>query len=568
MKENYIEELLIQAKRRSDRIMNYFLIAFFITGILLGFYYDTQGIAIGVGSLSLGAYYVSKLLLPKSNLYQYVLSVVLGLFMALYIYQMHGMFEMHFLAFIGSAVLITYRNWKLQIPLAIVVIVHHAAFAYLQFSGVNYVFFFPQEHMTLDTFLIHISLATVIFSLCGLWAYQFKRSEQNYAIKCFEIGKLQEAASQKDVLVAMSESMKQSNHKLQEANANLEKIFNTVQDVLFSINATEQRFIQVSIACINVFGYTPDDFLRDPDLWKKVIHPDDEYVVNDMIDALAQGQTVTRFYRIVHRYKSTRWIETRMVPTLDDEGITVRVDGICTDITEKVKLENKLAHEKKQRQQQITAAVITAQERERSFLGEELHDNINPILATSRLYLDCALSREESRMTLIKDSKNFVSMAMEEIRKLSKKLVAPALRHTGIVEALGHLVESIDQVNPVKFVSSFDCDETLIKEELKLAIYRIVQEQVSNILKHANASTIHLGLKQQNNCLVLSIKDDGVGFDVHQKRSGVGLQNISSRTDVFNGRLNIYSEPGKGCELLIIFPVTPALSNAKKYIRA
>src|SRR5690348_1204077 len=86
----------ITVKRRSDNLMNYFLIGFFIVGLLLAGYYDTWGIAIGVGGLCLLSYYSVKLLLPSSHLYQYVLSAIMGVFMAQYIYQLHGLFEMHF----------------------------------------------------------------------------------------------------------------------------------------------------------------------------------------------------------------------------------------------------------------------------------------------------------------------------------------------------------------------------------------------------------------------------------------------------------------------------------------
>ena len=85
-----------EVRRRSDRLMDYFLLGFFLTGLLLAYFYDTWFIALGAGGLSLVAYYSIKFLLPGSSLYQYVLSIVLALFMAQYIYQMHGLFEMHF----------------------------------------------------------------------------------------------------------------------------------------------------------------------------------------------------------------------------------------------------------------------------------------------------------------------------------------------------------------------------------------------------------------------------------------------------------------------------------------
>jgi Signal transduction histidine kinase len=174
----HIEDYLFAIKEKSDHLINYFLFSFFIIGLLLAFYYDTWEIAIGVGSLSLIAYYSAKIILPKSNLYQYVLSIVLGVFMAQFIYQMHGMFEMHFFAFIASAILITYQDWKLQIPLMLVVGLHHGLFGYYQYNGFDEIYFSQLDYMSLQTFIIHMILAGVIFAICGLWAYQIKKYSQ------------------------------------------------------------------------------------------------------------------------------------------------------------------------------------------------------------------------------------------------------------------------------------------------------------------------------------------------------------------------------------------------------
>jgi signal transduction histidine kinase len=416
-KEYRINEYFSHMKERSDRLMNYFLIGFFITGLLLALFYDTWLIAIGVGGLSLVAYYSAKFFLPGSNLYQYVMSVVVGVFMAQFIYQMHGMFEMHFFAFIGSAILITYQNWKLQIPLAVVVVVHHAAFGYLQFLGFDKIYFTQLEYMSLQTFVIHAALAATIFLLCGFWAYTFKKSSDSHIAQTFEIG------------------------------------------------------------------------------------------------------------------------ESRLRKSLTDEKI--------------------------KQQQEITGAVLAAHQEQRTFLGEELHDNINQILATAKLYLDCAISDEKLRLTRIKESKSFIINAMEEIRNLSKSLVAPKLNVVKVTDALTDLIENIKRVHSILFITKWnDFDESYVSEDLKLSIFRIVQEQVNNIIKHAKANAIIIRLTQDDEGIELSIKDDGIGFDPSQKSKGVGLQNISSRAEMFNGKILIKAEPGQGCELIVSFYKEALLQTA------
>ncbi len=180
--------------KASDSIINYFLLCYFAAGLVFAFYYDTWAIGIGVGGLSLMAYYFTRFVLPDSVLYQYVLSAVLGIFMAQFIYQMHGMFEMHFFAFIGSAILITYQNWKLQIPMMAVVTIHHGVFGYLHNLGYDKFYFTQLDYFSLHTFVIHVLLAAVIFFISGLWAYRLKKDSEVRAAQTREVERLQHEA--------------------------------------------------------------------------------------------------------------------------------------------------------------------------------------------------------------------------------------------------------------------------------------------------------------------------------------------------------------------------------------
>ncbi|WP_316822596.1 response regulator [Pedobacter gandavensis] len=210
-------------KERADRLMNYFLWGYFIVGLIFAQFYDTWLIAVGVGGLSLLAYYSAKYLLPSSDLYQYVLSAVLGIFMAQFIYQMHGLFEMHFFAFIGSALLISYEKWKLQIPILIVVMVHHAVFGYLQNSGVSGIYFSQLDYFDLQTFIIHILLADMIFFICGLWAYLLRKSNERQVIQTLAMAELQKEAQLSQVRKQNEEVLEKANEQLKLSNLALEK---------------------------------------------------------------------------------------------------------------------------------------------------------------------------------------------------------------------------------------------------------------------------------------------------------------------------------------------------------
>jgi signal transduction histidine kinase/DNA-binding response OmpR family regulator len=218
-----IESFQSEIKERSDRLMNLFLPGYFVIGLVLAIFYETWSIALGVGGILLVAYYSVKAALPHSDLYQYVLSTVLGLYMAQFIYQMHGLFEMHFFAFIGSAVLVTYQKWKLQIPMVIVVLLHHAIFGYLQNTGYSWIYFTQLEYFDLLTFTIHMLLAAAIFLICGLWAYMLNKYYELHIIQTMQMAELQKEAQLSQVRKQNEEVQKKANDHLRAVNAELIK---------------------------------------------------------------------------------------------------------------------------------------------------------------------------------------------------------------------------------------------------------------------------------------------------------------------------------------------------------
>jgi hypothetical protein len=168
--KHFIEEINFNI----DRIISYFLTGYFFFGLFLAFFYDTWLVAAGVGSLCLLSFFGTKAILPRSELHRYVASTVLAIFMAQFIYQMHGMFEMHFFAFLGAVLLIAYQNWRLLLPLLTMVVLHHGSFAYLQYLGFKEIYFTQMDYMTLQAFIFHAAIAAAIVGVCGMWAYQLR----------------------------------------------------------------------------------------------------------------------------------------------------------------------------------------------------------------------------------------------------------------------------------------------------------------------------------------------------------------------------------------------------------
>ena len=206
----------------------------------------------------------------------------------------------------------------------------------------------------------------------------------------------------------------------------------------------------------------------------------------------------------------------------------------------------------------VAQAVVDAQEKERAEIGYELHDNVNQILSTARVFLDLAKNDEKERMNLIDRSSTNIANAVSEIRRISRSLVPASLSDLGLILSIEDLLDSIriSKAIRVEFYHSGDI-ETAISEKGKLMLFRIIQEQVTNVLKHAEARQLVIELMVDSGVISLSITDNGKGFDMEKVKSkkGVGLHNIANRTELFNGKMNMVTSPGNGCKLNIIIPL-------------
>jgi two-component system sensor histidine kinase UhpB len=224
-------------------------------------------------------------------------------------------------------------------------------------------------------------------------------------------------------------------------------------------------------------------------------------------------------------------------------------------IEKKMMLDQKLLQEKIDKQIQITQATIFGQEKERKEIGMELHDNVNQMLAASKLYLDLADSKPEAMKELIARSRNTIADEIQEIRKLSKSMVPPVVGVNGIIDSIEEFAMLIRESSGLQIdlcltpgiIGSLDENE-------QLALYRIIQEQLNNIVKHAKATRTLIRLDHKQGTAILHIKDDGKGFNPHENRHGIGLSNIQSRVEMLSGKFEIVSAPGQGCELIIQLP--------------
>lgn len=151
---------------------------------------------------------------------------------------------------------------------------------------------------------------------------------------------------------------KKAKTELEAANKELSILFNSIDEVFFSVNMVTLKVIQISATCEKLYGYKQAEFVDNYMLWLDIIHPDDKYLITDEDQMLRKGEQVNNQYRIIRKDNKIRWVETKITPTLDKDGNLIRVDGITRDITKRKKAESAL-HKSEEQYRQI---VETAQE--------------------------------------------------------------------------------------------------------------------------------------------------------------------------------------------------------------
>lgn len=198
-----------------------------------------------------------------------------------------------------------------------------------------------------------------------------------------------------------------------------------------------------------------------------------------------------------------------------------------------------------ERQQMLLRASIRSQEDERQRIAADLHDDAGPLLATARLYLNENIVHQEpaSQLQSIFSAKQIIDDTIQLIRNISHSLMPPTLKNFGLEAAVKDLFEKINGSGAINASARFHDNRERLNDEQELLIFRILQELVTNIIKHSSAGFIHLTQNAQGNIVYFRIHHDGKGilqqqFDkLEHDSSGLGLKNIQSRIRVLKGRI-------------------------------
>ncbi len=327
-------------------------------------------------------------------------------------------------------------------------------------------------------------------------------------------------------------------------------ITNTTDGVMitdaYPIHPHGTKIIYVNDALLKITGYSREEIIgKTPQIFQGL--KTDRAELNRMREAIENAESCE--IEVINYKKDGEefWSNIAISPVLNKEGVPTNWVALTRDTTDA-----------KKQEQKIKKAIIKAQENEKYFIGRELHDNVAQLLFGAMLSMGMVKGDNENDKNWLKQSNEIMHNAFEDLRSLSHSLAPATFKGSNNVfeDTVMELFKSINKENKFKITSSFiDLDKANLTSELKLNLYRILQEQLQNIIKHADATEIEISIKVYDGNLRMRLFDNGKGFDLEATSNGIGLQNIKSRVEIFSGQCTINSSIGNGCEMLIDMPV-------------
>src|SRR5258705_3064809 len=317
---------------------------------------------------------------------------------------------------------------------------------------------------------------------------------------------------------------------LQKSEANLHTIFDTT-DTIYVLMDHDLRIISYNP---RAFAFAKNELGHSIEISEYLLDyfpPEKRSLLVLHMKEVLTGRHINYEVGYPQAKGSFNWYHVRMFPISKGDNNIYGLMMAVSDITEKKLLEQKLLDQKVQEQKKIIRAVLQAQEVQSNKIGQEVHDNINQILTTIKLYLGLLEKGQTYRKDLVVKSIEFLNMVTGEIGSLSIQQVI-AHKKFDIKELIEELTRDLNENTDTR--TKFHCSLAVhlsIDEDLKLNIYRIVQEQITNILKYAAASQATILINENKETVYVSIIDNGKGFDPLIKRKGIGLSNIINRIE-------------------------------------
>lgn len=378
----------------------------------------------------------------------------------------------------------------------------------------------------------------------------------------------------------LEERVKESTKDLREINRQLNKEIERRKKIEEALRESEERYslaqklanvgswdwdiksgrLEWSEQIEPLFGFQLGDFKRTYHAFLDCVHPDDRKFVTDSVNAsIHEGKIYLIEHRIIWPDGSVKWILESGDVIRDDKGEPIRMLGIAEDVTDRKIAEEKV-RESRQQLHNLAQYLQNVREKERKEIARDIHDALGQILSTINLDLMWAKKRlngnQESVKQKIDGISGLVDDAIDSVQKISSQLRTSVLDDLGLISGIEWLVQNFESRVDIKCKVKFYPKEIELCDRLSLSLFRIVQEAMTNVIRHSDATTVDISLTSSGNKIEFRIKDNGKGIGADQINDpmSLGLIGMRERISPWNGEMLISGEKGKGTTVLVTIP--------------
>ncbi len=346
--------------------------------------------------------------------------------------------------------------------------------------------------------------------------------------------------------------------KLQRQKTFMLQVIDTDPNQIF-VKDSKGRFLLVNKSLASAFNMTPNEIVsKSNDEIDQLLKGATEYLKVDR-QVIEEGREISHVEPITLPGGEQRWflmIKKRL--TMPDE--TIGVLGIAVDITEQKLSEMKLADSYKELQQ-LTSYLDNAKEAERTRIARELHDEMGATLAAMKMRVAWLSSILPPSSDILAEEayqiSSLVSDGIQTLRGIVTKLRPSLLEDIGLAATIEDCVRQFRHNSDIECILTLPEGKLVQAADQSAAIFRILQESLSNIAKHAQASKVEISIIKQDNSLLMVIEDNGIGFVQKHKEQSFGLIGIRERALIAGGEARISSTPGNGTRVTVSIPLTP-----------
>lgn len=373
-------------------------------------------------------------------------------------------------------------------------------------------------------------------------------------------------------LAKRAEVLEQLNLMLAHKNQELDAIIHTAPDIIFSRQANGSR----EYISDRFYEYTGARAGTAHGMgWLEHVHPDDrEKATGEWTRCVESGANYETEYRLRSGDGLYRWFRARAVPIRDEKGEIVRWYGTCSDIHDSKLLEQsmresankleKMVDERTAELRELSVRLMTMQDQEHRRIARELHDGLGQELAVAKIVLDSALQQDMAAPTkrYCTEVISIIDRAIQQVRSMSHLLHPPLLDEVGLLSAISWYIDGLGERSGIQASLQVEPqDFPRLAPDLETAIFRIVQEALTNVFRHAGANNVWITLAQRGVQTMVTVRDDGRGIgakiaELQPESLGVGIRGIKQRAKEFGGELRVSNaNPGTIVEVVVPSPV-------------